>query len=611
MKVLLSTLNAKFIHTSLALRYLKAYGKSKGYSYDIEEYTINMPIYHILRDITAGKYDLIGFCCYIWNIDMTLHLVALIKAVRPDTIIVLGGPEVSYTADEVLLKNPEVSFIVQGEGEESFSALTKCLTEGGEWTTIPGIRGVSSDGALAGSTEVVEVKQLGSIPFPYDEEDLKRTEHKIIYYESSRGCPFSCQYCLSGNRNTVRFFPQDRVIKELQWFIDHGVQQVKFVDRTFNCAKSHHLPLMNFIKEAYTETNFHIEVEAGLLGDEEVKILTTAAPKRFQIEVGVQSTHDKTLAAIARSNDWHHIVKTIVPIIDAGRTHVHMDLIVGLPYETAKRFEQSFNDLFALAPQALQIGFLKLLKGSGLSFMNEFQFISDPKAPYEVLANHVISYEEVRYLKIFEDVFETYYNSGKYPGMFRYFQKIMKSDDNVLEEPSFLEDSKRSTTDENRPYKRSAYDCFASLTNRWQHLGNHTVALRDKEKAKFLYDHVIIWEKEGLITKNETDILRDLLRIDVLITFGGKIKSEELNLPIQEKTLLQESEVFWKNESVVQKFIPNYTFKEWRRIRQDFYEMTVANTTAEYLTISGRTLIVDVTGKVPLFARPEFINEKI
>lgn len=587
MNVLLSTLNAKYIHTSLALRYLQAYGRSKGSTYDIEEYTINMPIYHILRDITAKQYDIIGFSCYIWNIEMTLHLVTLIKLVAPHTEIILGGPEVSYVADEVLLNNPSVSYIVQGEGEEVFTALMKALKTGENWTEIPGIRGRDNEGALIGSTEVVEVQDLSTIPFPYTVEDLKKIEHKIVYFESSRGCPFSCQYCLSGNRNTVRFFPQERTLQELQWFMEHKVQQVKFVDRTFNCSPKHHLPIMNFIKNADTDTNFHVEIEAGLLQQAEVDILTSAPAKRFQIEVGVQSTFEKTLLAVARRNDWAHIQKTIQPIIDSGRTHVHMDLIVGLPYETAARFSQSFNDLFSMAPQALQIGFLKLLKGSGLRAKKEYCYQSDPQAPYEVLANHVMTYEEVRFLKIFEDVFETYYNSEKYIQTFRYLQELF---------------SKKTI---------SPYHCFAFLTERWQEAGNHTISLRDKDKAQFLYAAIALLAEAGFITVLEATVLKDLLRIDILIAFGGKIKTTDLFLPVQDKDTLKDSEAFWKDEVLVRKWIPDFTFQEWRRIRQDFYELPIDTMTAEYLKVSGTQLIVDVTGKVPLFARPELSNEKI
>ena len=396
MNVVLSTLNSKFIHSSLALRYLKAYGEAHGQAYDIVEYTINMPVLHILSDITEHDIDILGFACYIWNIEMTLHVVDMVKAVRPDIKIVLGGPEVSFTSDELLTRCPNIDYIVQGEGEEAFHALVTALHLGNDGLdpVIPGVRG-RRDGSILGSTEAVEVRDLSTIPFPYTEEDMEDLEHKIIYYESSRGCPFSCQYCLSGNKNTVRFFPQERTLKELQWFIDHGVKQVKFVDRTFNCAPHHHRPLMEFMRDSDTDMNFHLEMEPELMTEWETNILCETPPGRIQIEVGVQSTHKKTLDAINRYNDWPYIQKSIRPIIQAGRTHVHMDLIVGLPHEDFNRFGQSFNDLFSLQPHALQIGFLKLLKGSGVRRMNEYKYVADPLAPYEVLSTHVLDRKSV------------------------------------------------------------------------------------------------------------------------------------------------------------------------------------------------------------------------
>ena len=429
MNVVLSTLNSKFIHSSLALRYLKAYGQAHGQAYDIVEYTINMPVLHILGDITERNIDVLGFACYIWNIEMTLHIVDMVKAVRPDIKIILGGPEVSFTADEILNRCAAVDYVVQGEGEEAFYQLISALIAGkdGLEEQIPGVRGRHISGRLLGSTDTVEVKDLSTIPFPYVEEDMIDLEHKIIYYESSRGCPFSCQYCLSGNKNTVRFFPQERTLKELQWFIDHQVKQVKFVDRTFNCAPKHHRPLMEFMRDADTETNFHLEMEPELMTEWETNILCETPPSRIQIEVGVQSTHKKTLDAINRYNDWPYIQKAIRPIIEAGRTHVHMDLIVGLPYENKQRFGLSFNDLFSLQPHALQIGFLKLLKGSGVRRMEEYQYISDPLAPYEVLSTHVLPYRDIRFLKHFEDVFERFYNSERFRTVFGYIgSKLIK-----------------------------------------------------------------------------------------------------------------------------------------------------------------------------------------
>ena len=581
MNVVLSTLNSKFIHSSLALRYLKAYGEAHGQAYDIVEYTINMPVLHILSDITEHDIDILGFACYIWNIEMTLHVVDMVKAVRPDIKIVLGGPEVSFTADELLERCPNIDYIVQGEGEEAFRALVTALQLGNDGLNpvIPGVRG-RRDGSILGSLEAVEVSDLSTIPFPYTEEDMEDLEHKIIYYESSRGCPFSCQYCLSGNKNTVRFFPQERTLEELQWFIDHGVKQVKFVDRTFNCAPHHHRPLMEFMRDSDTDMNFHLEMEPELMTEWETNILCETPPGRIQIEVGVQSTHKKTLDAINRYNDWPYIQKSIRPIIQAGRTHVHMDLIVGLPHEDFKRFGQSFNDLFSLQPHALQIGFLKLLKGSGVRRMREYKYVADPLAPYEVLSTHVLPYDDVRFLKYFEDVFERFYNSERFRTTFGYIgQQLIHGE-----------------TD--------AFTYFCDMTRAWLKEGNHKVNLKDIDQIEFLY--------RFFLAKGDT-IAAELLQYDTLVSYRGKVRSDAVGLPKQTKELLQVGEAFWRNEEIASTFIPNYTFKEWRKIRQQYVEMTMSRETATYLGIQhipegDFTVIIDVNKEVTPFIRPENIQ---
>ena len=581
MNVVLSTLNSKFIHSSLALRYLKAYGEAHGQAYDIVEYTINMPVLHILSDITEHDIDVLGFACYIWNIEMTLHVVDMVKAVRPDIKIVLGGPEVSFTADELLERCPNIDYIVQGEGEEAFHALVTALQLGNDGLNpvIPGVRG-RRNGSILGSAEAVEVRDLSTIPFPYTEEDMDDLEHKIIYYESSRGCPFSCQYCLSGNKNTVRFFPQERTLEELQWFIDHGVKQVKFVDRTFNCAPHHHRPLMEFMRDSDTDMNFHLEMEPELMTEWETNILCETPPGRIQIEVGVQSTHKKTLDAINRYNDWPYIQKSIRPIIQAGRTHVHMDLIVGLPHEDFKRFGQSFNDLFSLQPHALQIGFLKLLKGSGVRRMREYKYVADPLAPYEVLSTHVLPYDDVRFLKYFEDVFERFYNSERFRTTFAYIgQQLIHGE-----------------TD--------AFSYFCDMTRAWLKEGNHKVNLKDIDQIEFLY--------RFFLAKGDT-IAAELLQYDTLVSYRGKVRSDAVGLPKQTKELLQVGEAFWRNEEIASTFIPNYTFKEWRKIRQQYVEMTMSRETATYLGIQhipegDFTVIIDVNKEVTPFIRPENIQ---
>ena len=552
MKVIISTLNSKYIHSSLALRYLQAYGRTKDEAYEIVEYTINMPILDILNNVTTLDADVLGFACYIWNIDMTLHLCSMIKAVRPNTKIILGGPEVSYTARELLEEYPYIDYIVQGEAEEAFTSFVKAIRTGQSALNpiIPGILG-REQGHIQGSEEVAEVKDLSTIPFPYTEEDMLTLGNKIVYYESSRGCPFCCQYCLSGNRNTVRFFPRERVLQELAWFVSHNVKQVKFVDRTFNCAPHHHIPLMEWMRDHGGQTNFHLEMESILMTEKEVDILSSTRHGQMQIEVGVQSTHDKTLEAIHRRNDWGRIQSVIPPIIKAGRTHVHMDLIVGLPYESKAIFEKSFNDLFSLQPHALQIGFLKLLKGSGVRSMAEYEYIANPKAPYEVLQTHVLPYDDVRMLKHFEDVFERFYNSERYRTVFGYISE------------SLIQEG-------------SAFAYFEDMTKLWLEKGNQDRKLNDADQIAFLYE---------FFTLKGDRVACDLLRYDVLTSFNGKIRDERFGLSKDRKQEMQDAEIFWREEDLVRQYIPNYSFVEWRRIRQDYHTIEVCGDSLPYLGI--------------------------
>ena len=334
------------------------------------------------------------------------------------------------------------------------------------------------------------------------------------------------------------------------------------------------------MRDSDTDMNFHLEMEPELMTEWETNILCETPPGRIQIEVGVQSTHKKTLDAINRYNDWPYIQKSIRPIIQAGRTHVHMDLIVGLPHEDFKRFGQSFNDLFSLQPHALQIGFLKLLKGSGVRRMNEYKYVADSLAPYEVLSTHVLPYDDVRFLKYFEDVFERFYNSERFRTTFGYIgQQLIHGE-----------------TD--------AFTYFCDMTRAWLKEGNHKVNLKDIDQIEFLY--------RFFLAKGDT-IAAELLQYDTLVSYRGKVRSEAVGLPKQTKELLQVGEAFWRNEEIASTFIPNYTFKEWRKIRQQYVEMTMSRETASYLGIQhipegAFTVIIDVNKEVAPFIRPENIQ---
>jgi len=538
MRTLLVALNAKFIHSSLALRYLQKSCTRAGMK-DVwtAEYTINNQPWDILRHIYAYHADVIGFSCYIWNIEMIWHLIDLIKQVQPGVSIFVGGPEVSYTARQILMERPAVDYVLQGEGEDSVPALLQHLSSGGADTVIPGVLG-RRDGQVWGSEAYAEVPDLSSLPFPYEEEDFGQLAHKIIYYESSRGCPFHCQYCLSGNNEVVRFLPVQRVIGELQQFVSAHVHQVKFVDRTFNCNPAHYRPLLAYMASVREPVNFHLEIEPGLLTDQDLDVLCRAPAGRIQLEIGIQSTYEKTLQAIRRHNDWQRIAHIMEVLRAAGTIHLHLDLIVGLPYEDYDHLCQSFNDIYSLRPHKLQIGFLKLLKGSGIrrDYPQSYQY--DPLGPYEVLATEWLSYEHVAYLKIFEDVFERIYNSGKFIYTLLYLE---------------------------RSYKKNYFQMYAAMTDYWIACGYDVLAISDETLCQFLWQ--FIQKTDAGLAGQQGDVIRGLLSIDILTSFRFRLKLDFLGWQEIDRSA---TEAWWRNESAVRSYIPDYAFTNWRDIRMRF-----------------------------------------
>ncbi|NPV27577.1 MAG: B12-binding domain-containing radical SAM protein [Firmicutes bacterium] len=413
MRVLLTTLNAKFIHSCLAIRYLARYCQSPDWEIMLAEYTINDPILTILGDLYRYQADVIGFSCYIWNISQTLELTRLLKKIVPATCVILGGPEVSYEPAEILIANPDVDIIVRGEGEETLRELLETIHRGGSLKEVKGLAYRDEEGPKL-TPERPLIKDLDQIPFPYTGEllDLK---NRVVYYESTRGCPFSCQYCLSSTIAGVRFFSLPRVLRDLAYLIERGVKQVNFVDRTFNCRKEHYWPILKFLAEYGGSTEFHFEIAADLFDSEVLDWLARVPTGRFRFEIGVQSTHPPTLKAIQRKMDFSRLARAVQQIRCQGRIYQHLDLIVGLPEENWEALKRSFNDVYALRPDMLQIGFLKLLKGSGLRrTAKQYGYVFMDQPPYEVLANRWLSYTEIRQLKILEDVFERYYNSHRF-----------------------------------------------------------------------------------------------------------------------------------------------------------------------------------------------------
>ncbi|HYF83236.1 MAG TPA: B12-binding domain-containing radical SAM protein [Clostridia bacterium] len=412
-KILLSAVNAKYIHSNLAIRYLKKYCEAQIEGINIAEFSINDNINNILKQLYNSGADIYGFSCYIWNISLMRSICSSLKKAKPDAVIILGGPEVSYDSASILRDNPFIDYVVVGEGEETLLDLLGCITDGKcNISSIPGIA------YREGANVVINQKRpliacLDAIPFPYDSFD--EFENKIVYYETSRGCPFNCQYCLSSTIHGVRYLSIDRIRQDIKGFINAGVRQVKLVDRTFNCDIDRSIEIMQYIMELKSTTNFHFEIAADLINERFLQTVEKAPEGMFQFEIGVQSTNPMTLSEIDRTMNFGKVGQNVRKLLAFKNAHIHLDLIAGLPYEDIKSFEKSFNDVYDFKPDMLQLGFLKLLKGSGIrESCVEYGMEHHDFPPYEVISTKWLSYKELLVLKDIENVLEQYYNSGRF-----------------------------------------------------------------------------------------------------------------------------------------------------------------------------------------------------
>lgn len=414
MNIVLTAINAKYIHSNLAVYSLRAYAEAYRDEIHIAEYTINQQMDAILMELYKRKPDILCFSCYIWNLSYVEDLVREIRKLLPQIPIWVGGPEVSYDAREVLERLPELTGVMFGEGEETFLELMQHYhNEGKPLSEIKGIAYRSEEGIIS-QNEWRETIDLSTVPFVY--QDMSDFRNKIIYYESSRGCPFSCSYCLSSVDKCLRFRDLELVKKELQFFIDEEVPQVKFVDRTFNCNHKHAMEIWKYLMEHDKGiTNFHFEVAADLLNEEEIALIGEMRPGLIQLEIGVQSTNEKTIREIRRVMKFSEVERIVKKIAEGGNIHQHLDLIAGLPYEDLASFRRSFDDVYRLHPQQLQLGFLKVLKGSYMEEKkDDYGLVYKSRPPYEVLYTNWLSYENLLELKKVEEMVEVYYNSGQF-----------------------------------------------------------------------------------------------------------------------------------------------------------------------------------------------------
>lgn len=532
MRTLLTAINSKYIHTGLGLRYVGEYAKAQGHSAVLLEETVNSQILAVLEKLMAQQAEVYGFSVHIWNKPFVFRLVRMLKSLRPEAIIVLGGPEVAFDAERIFCELPETSYIVQGEGELVFSELLETLASG---KPVPAhIAYVDEDGVqLNGGTTVID--DLGALPFPYPDLEQIKAEHKIVYYEATRGCPFNCSYCLSGISRSVRKRPLELVLRDMDRFMAAGVPLVKFVDRTYNLDEQYFLPMMRYLAAADTNATFHFEIKADILSEAVLDFLATVPKNRFQLEIGIQSTHKPTLNAINRQDNWERLSDNVKRLLSFGNMHIHVDLIAGLPYEDLQQFGQSFNDVYGLHAHMLQLGFLKVLQGTqmnGEKAEHGLVYMAEP--PYEILATKYMPYEDLQLLKRLENVFDQTDNSGA-------FTHTMAA----LIEHSGL----------------APFDFYVRLTNWWVEKGYYPQSHNAKGTAEILYAYIKEYHNE------EAAELVELLRYDMFIVVPGW---RPLWLNWNTEAIFEMVSSFWRDEQRVRKLLPEYSFSSWRQIHKNY-----------------------------------------
>ena len=605
MKFLLVAINAKYIHSNLGIYSLKAYaekelrkkkkaalagtgklvssmaeagaqgaeweadgavvtetqsvaGVSSGQvQVEIAEYTINHQMDQILQDIYRRKPDVIGFSCYIWNIQYIRLFLKDIPKVLPDVKIWMGGPEVYYRAESFLKEEPTVTGVMIGEGEATLSELAEVYGEAEDIDIrLEQVRGIvfrKTSGEIL-HTPVRPLLPMDEIPFSYN--NLEGMEHRIIYYESSRGCPYSCSYCLSSIDKTVRFRSLDLVMKELDYFLERKVPQVKFVDRTFNCKKSHALAIWRYLLEHDNGvTNFHFEISADLIDEEELEVMEQMRPGLIQLEIGVQTTNPDTITEIRRKMNLDRLKQVVDKINGFHNIHQHLDLIVGLPYENYERFCQSFDDVYWMRPEQLQLGFLKVLTGSYMAEKTQdYGLLYHQESPYEVLATKWLDYGQVLRLKAVEDMVEVHYNSGQYTETLREMEQ----------------------------HWASPYAMFEALADYYERLGYTGIAINRLTRYEILFGFLQETEPE------KTERYRDLLTYDLYLRENIKSRPAFLRDESPWKTLRRE---FFQGEEKEPKYLKGYEGYDSRQMAKMAHLEVFGD---------GRVVVFDYKNRDPL-----------
>ena len=544
MNILLTAINAKYIHSNPAVYSLRAYACRYGGSrYEeeirIAEYTINQPVDEILMDIYERCPDILCISCYLWNISYVEQLIREIPKVLPETKIWLGGPEVSYNAREMLDGYPGLAGVMCGEGEQTFLELMQYY-HGEGVAALRDVAGIAYRAQPSGGNAMLDVCEtpvrptldLSTIPFIY--EHIEDFDNRIVYYESSRGCPFSCSYCLSSIDKCLRFRDPDLVRRELQFFIDHEVPQVKFVDRTFNCRHDHAMAVWSYIKEHDRGiTNFHFEVAADLLNDEEIALIRSMPPGLIQLEIGVQSTNPDTVREIRRRMDLAKVEENVAAVREARNVHQHLDLIAGLPYEDYDSFARSFDRVYAMKPDQLQLGFLKVLKGSLMhEKTEEYGLVYQDRPPYEVLSTKWLSYSDVIRLKKIEEMVEVYYNSGQF----------------------------RNTMEQLEQAYASSFEMYGALADYYEKNGLSRISHSRIARYEILYH--FIEETEGAERIAE---YREWLTLDLYLRDNVKNRPAFLG---ENRVKPDEAAAFYKAEEEERRYLSGYEGYDRRQMRK-------------------------------------------
>lgn len=538
MKIILSTLNAKYIHSSLALRYLKSYcEKQQSREIEIMEFSINEFGPDIMARLFRQNPDILCFSCYIWNIRMILEICHDIKQVSPRTLIILGGPEVSYDAANILQENEAVDFVVRGEGEATLHELLQALENQHMPDNIAGIS-YRLAGRIINNPDRALLSDLDQTPFPYP-SDLGNYQDKIVYYESSRGCPFNCSYCLSSTQHGVRFFSLERVKRDLSLLMSQKVREIKFVDRTFNCNEKRAMEIMRYIIGQNPKCKIHFELDASLLSVEMLDFLQSVPPDLFNFEIGIQSTNQTALNSVNRKSDWVRQNHNIKRLQSYHNIHLHLDLIAGLPFESYREFAHSFNDVYALKPDVLQLGFLKLLKGSAIrNIADQHAYVFQQHAPYEVLSNRYLDYAALTRLKDIEELLEKYHNSGDMKQSLAYIIQSV--------------------------YDNDAFAFFEEFADDW-HQKKHDHIGHKKER---LYGFLMLFIAERYA--DHKDVVNELLKYDFYLRNRTDLLPDHL-WSFNPVDVNQEVYQYIKDQQFIQKNIPQMISKNHREIKKNLH----------------------------------------